>query len=331
MTALKSLRFLSDKADPPFWIGGRAAPDPKNLLCCRNGVLDITTRRFYPPAPDLFALDSRGFDYDATAPKPKEWLAFLTSLWPNDQESSDTLATIFGYVLTSATKMQKMFLIIGPARSGKGTISRVLKSIVGSENVAEPALQQLASESDFALQQLIGKRLAIVGDARVSSKADPQAAVERMLKISGEDGMTIGRKYKDDWRGRLGTRFLILANELPDLKDDSGAFAERFILLRLSKSFLGIEDHNLEERLMKERAGILNWALDGLDALRKAKRFKQPDASQGAIDDLNALGSPVRAFIEDRCVTGPLFENGEARGGRESRSVRGISLLVRRQ
>ena len=40
----------------------------------------------------------------------------------------DTLQEIFGYLLTSNTSQQKIFLIIGPPRSGKGTMVRITES-----------------------------------------------------------------------------------------------------------------------------------------------------------------------------------------------------------
>ena len=54
-------------------------------------------------------------------------------------------------------------------------------------------------------------------------------AVERLLSISGEDTLTIDRKYRDPWTGRLPTRFMILTNELPRFTDSSGALASRFV------------------------------------------------------------------------------------------------------
>ena len=56
-------------------------------------------------------------------------------------------------------------------------------------------------------------------------------AVERLLSISGEDSITVDRKYRAPWTGRLPTRFLILTNELPRFADSSGALASRFVLL----------------------------------------------------------------------------------------------------
>jgi putative DNA primase/helicase len=92
---------------------------------------------------------------------------------------------------------------------------------------------------------------------------------------------------------------------LPALKDASGTIASRFILLRLTESFYGREDMNLKTKLLPELPGILNWALDGLDRLRKYSHFQQPRVSEQAIELLEHLAAPVAAFVSDWCKTGP--------------------------
>lgn len=75
-----------------------------------------------------------------------------------------------------------MFLIVGAKRGAKGTIGRVLAGLLGSPHVAAPTLASLSQ--NFGLQALIGKPLAIVSHARLSSRADSQVVVERLLSIS---------------------------------------------------------------------------------------------------------------------------------------------------
>ena len=122
-----------------------------------------------------------------------------------------------------------------------------------------PDIMGLAT--NFGIAPLIGKSLAIIGDARLSSRADQAAITERLLSISGEDNLTIDRKFLPAWTGRLGVRFLIMTNELPRLADASGALASRFIVLMMQNSFYGREDRGLKNRLLIELPGILNWAL----------------------------------------------------------------------
>ncbi|MGD5575264.1 hypothetical protein QUU09_22715, partial [Xanthomonas citri pv. citri] len=126
--------------------------------------------------------------FDDRAPEPREWLDFLDMIWPDDPHSVETLQDVFGYLLSADTSQQKIPLIIGPKRSGKGTIARVLTALLGQDSVTAPTLASLAT--NFGLAPLIGKSVAIVGDARLSGKVDQSAIAERLLSISGEDSLT---------------------------------------------------------------------------------------------------------------------------------------------
>ena len=110
------------------------------------------------------------------------------------------------------------------------------------------------------------------------------------MSITGEDGKTIDRKFNPrPWTGTLPTRFAILTNELPKLSDASGAFVSRFILLLLTQSFYGHEDHGLTNRLLTELPGIFNWAIEGWAALKSAGHFKQPASALQSMEQLEDL------------------------------------------
>jgi putative DNA primase/helicase len=221
-------------------------------------------------------------------------------------DSIQSLREFVGYVLSGRTDMHKILLFIGPPRSGRGTIARVLAALLGHANVASPALASLCTQ--FGLAPLIGKPLAIIGDARLG-RADHSQVVERLLSISGEDMLTIDRKYREAWTGKLSTRFLIISNELPGFADASGAIASRFIILTLQESFLGREDHALTERLLKELSGILRWALEGLAELARERPVHRPtilrrclsNAARPRLTSTGVYPRPVHAGRGNHC------------------------------
>jgi putative DNA primase/helicase len=73
----------------------------------------------------------------------------------------------------------------------------------------------------------------------------------------------------------------------------------------MEQSFFGKEDRGLGNRLIGELPGILNWALDGYRRLRERGYFLQPESAREAINELEALGSPVAAFVKERCTVAP--------------------------
>jgi len=156
--------------------------------------------------------------------------------------------------------------------------------------------------TNFGLAPLIGKPLALVSDARLSMKADSKIVVERLLSISGEDSLTIDRKFREPWTGRLPTRFVILTNELLLRTDASGALAQ--IHSVRAKSFYGAENPRLTDELLAEAPSIFNWALEGLDRLTERGHLVNPVSGADAIQQLEDLSSPISAFVRDVCVVG---------------------------
>ena len=153
----------------------------------------------------------------------------------------------------------------------------------------------------FGLEPLIGKQLAIVSDMRVGFKTDIAAVAEDLLRISGEDSVSVNRKFKEAVTGKLAVRFLIMSNETPRLPDASGALASRFIPLIMENSFYGREDHGLTDRLLTELPGILKWAINGSRRLQARGYFRLPTSSLEAVEDLDDMASPVGAFLREKC------------------------------
>ena len=298
LEAMAAITLVESWIDPPVWVPSHHGPNAKRLVSVRNGILSVPDRELIEHDPHLFNLVSVPFDYESEAPEPSRWLEFLNELWPDDPDSIRALQQFFGYVLSGRTDQHKILLVIGPPRAGKGVIARILTALLGKDHVAGPTLSSLST--NFGLQALIGKSLAIVSDARLGGRAGG-TIVERLLSISGEDRVTIDRKYQDHWSGSLSTRFIIMSNELPALGDASGAIANRFIVLVLKQSWLGKENTKLTGQLLEELPGILNWSLDGLDQLNTAGRFTEPTTSREAIAELHDLASPVSAFVRDLC------------------------------
>ncbi len=256
-------------------------------------------------SPAFFTHNALDFGFVRDAAEPRQWLGFLNQLWPDDQPSIDALQEIFGLAVSGETKHQKAFLIVGPKRSGKGTIARVLTRVVGIDNTVAPTLASLGT--NFGLSPLIGKRVAVISDARLGGRPDQHAIAERLLSITGEDAITVDRKFREAWTGRMQTRFLILSNELPRLPDASGALASRFIVLLLVDSFYGREDLGLFDRLLTELPGILNWSIAGSRKLATRGHFVQPRSSLDAIQQLEDLASPIGAFLREECEIGPSY------------------------
>ena len=292
-----------DKSTPiPSWL--HPHPDdntqPGDLIPLRNGTLHLPTGRFIQPTPALFNLTACEFDYDPNPPTPQTWINFLVSLFDDDYQMPELLQEYAGYCLTTDTSQQKILAQIGPPRCGKGTIVRTIAALVGNDNVASPTVDGLAQQ--FGLQDLLGKSVATINDARFGGP-HVQVVLERLLNISGEDAVSVQRKFLGAQRLKLPIRFIISSNELPRVIDAAGALAKRMMIVQFTRSFYGQEDTTLSARLAAELPGIFQWALAGLRRLRARGRFIQPDNSRSLAEELESLASPVGSFVNDCCKT----------------------------
>ncbi len=184
--ALQAISQLDEHIDPPTWIDTNDdMPPADELFACANGLLHLPSGEIHDPRPNFFNLNASEVVYDPTAEAP-QWLAFLTQLFGNDTQAVELLQDWFGYVMSPDTSQQKIVGIIGPIRSGKGTLARVLKRLLGSSAVAGPTMHSLGEH--FGLEPLITKSLAIISDVRIGShpisRRSPSACCQFQEKMT---------------------------------------------------------------------------------------------------------------------------------------------------
>ena len=296
--ALKAVGHVLPTIEQPYWLDGRTGPDPAQLICFPNGILNLSTNQFMPPEPMLFTSHGVAFDYDPNAPEPIEWLKFLKQVFDGEQDQIDALQEMFGYCVSSDVSQEKVFMSIGPKRSGKDTKRHTLQSLISPKAVCGPTLDSMGT--NFGMSAFIGKQLAIVGDMRLGSKCDRDLLAENILKLSGRGLFTIDRKHKDHWTGPLPCKLFLISNEMPKIKDTSGALASRSIIFQTRVSFYGREDpHLFRDKIRPELPGILNWALEGLWRMHQRGSIAEPACSIEAREELAREGSPIMAFVQE--------------------------------
>lgn len=303
----------------PFWVSGPPMPgvQPRDAICCTNGTVfpaEIAAGRQVDPVPashDLVTTWYVEWDYDSQAQCP-EWLKFLESVWPGaeGQSSRDALQTAFGHTLLGRNEREKAFLMVGPPRSGKGTILHILRHLMSSSTdftgrrVMGLSFDQLGSE--FGLEPAANSCVLTFGEARLNGRN--MRTTTTLLSATSGDDMGINRKGKQRINRAVSYHIWIASNCMPVLDDPSGVVASRFVLFEMENSYLGSEDQGLLERLRRELPGIFNWAIEGLRRYQNnGHRLDMPP--QVSEDDLLAGTSAAAEFILDNFEIVP---DGEA-------------------
>lgn len=231
------------------------------------------------------------------------WLEFLGQISQDDERWMDGLQEWFGLLLTADTSYERIGLMTGPTRSGKGVVQTALRSMLGAGHVCSSTFQELASR--WTMLYLSQHPVCIMPDASVGKYTDSVMCAERLKSISGQDPVAIemhGRGFTDV--RILRTRIFIFVNELPKLPDNAGAIAARLLNWPTTISYEGREDRRLKPRIAAEGAGILMWALFGLRRLMHRGEFTECERGRAVIDEMRALNSPVYHYVAEECVQG---------------------------
>lgn len=300
---IQDMVHIDTEISDPCWLcdtDEEDLPDPREIVCCKNGLLDIANRELLPPTPALYSFNNTGIVYDPAAPEPKAWLAFLESSL--DKDSQLLLQQWFGYCLVQDTRLQKMLMVVGKPGSGKGTAMAILRRLVGDSSCCAMTFDKF--DANFGLQNAIGKSLMIFPDARQNAKFDIKgSAVGAILSITGEDEIQIDRKNVAPVTRRLNTRLVVVSNEVMQLTDRSKALSRRMLWIKFP-GHTRSSDPNLKKKLLSELSGILNWAVEGWAMVRSTGGFTQPQSAEQLRNAFEEQSSDIASFIEDMCVVG---------------------------
>jgi len=259
-----------------------------DFLPCKNGNLHIPTKTLLPHMPDIYATSQLPFDYDPAAECP----AFMHAL-KQIPDAVDFLQEFAGYALTTDVSYELAIWLQGMPGTGKSTILTGLQAMLG-ERSGILGLAEIEM-SRFALADLPGKTLVVS-----SEQPDGYLKASHIVNqlISGEQ-IRIEQKFKDAIIVKPHVKVIWAMNNLPRVNDANNGIMRRVKVIKFPPLADADRDPNLKEQIKTEGAGILNWALIGLERLRERKRFLIPPAVQGATDDFIHKNDIPKLFVEE--------------------------------
>ena len=283
--------------------------DPtRRMLAFSSGLLDLTALaarekpQLLPHDPDWFSPAALPYAFDPEARCPK-FRAFVGQILNADPKTLKPLTEgdnrvkvvqeLFGYSLLTDNRFQTFAIFTGNGRNGKGTLFDVWGEMIGPENTASVPLEAMCKE--FGTEPLVGKMLNLAGDMN-----DVDAAVEGTLKSwTGEDRVTVPRKYKQALQVEPVVKFIYGCNKLPWFKDKSDGVWRRLIVVPFNYSPKAAKDIDaqLRRKLKKELPGVLNWALRGLARLLEQGQFTECAVCSKAKAEHRDACALVKEFI----------------------------------
>jgi len=246
-----------------YRLTGDPVPEFMNF---RNGMLQWRTGQLFEHSPEYRSTVQLGCDWDpdATCPTFEEFLS--------DVMHDDYVALaweMIGYLMYSGNPLQVAFLFYGGGGNGKGTLMRVIKELLGEENVASESLDDL-NENRFSAINLYGRIANLAGDI----DATYQVSTANFKKLTGEDTYPGERKFGHRFNFVPWAVPVFSANSFPGSADVTRGYLRRWIVLHFHKTIP--EDrvvNGFSELLTRELPGIAAKALPALLALMERGHF----------------------------------------------------------
>ena len=278
-----------------------ANPD---LLGLKNGTLDLRDGSFRPPAKEDFLTKQCNVAYDPAAQCPA-WGKFLGETTGHDPGLMKYLRQCIGITLTGSQKEHLFFVVVGPAATGKSTFHECLQYVFGdySCSIDPNSLGAGKAEAGKArpdIAKLPGMRFVLANESRSNLRLD-----EGLIKsLTGGDTFCARQLFEAEFDFVPSFKLWLRTNTPPQF--DGGDTGMQRRIRKVPFTHVVPEsgrDKSLPETLRQEAAGILNWALAGLQDYQLHGLFEPEIVKEDTAEYIKSL-DVIGRFISEKCEVG---------------------------
>lgn len=274
--------------------------DDLNLIAFQNGIYNIGTNSLEQFSPDIIITNKIPWNYNPDA-KSDLVDTVLNRLSCNDKEIRYSLEEVAGACLYRSATIGggKCAVLVGDKHNGKSTYLHMVQSMLGSENYSAVDMGDLKDR--FSTIMMFGK-LANIGDDISSEYIADTSILKKMVT---------GEVIKAEQKGSPAINFtpyamhIYSANDIPHMKDRTGAMQRRLLLIPLNGKFTA--DSPDYDPAIRYKLGqpehmeyFIQCALDGLADLLKNKAFRIPAQVQKKLAEYEVENNPILSFVEEQ-------------------------------
>lgn len=270
-----------------------------NLIAFNNGILDIAAGELRPFSPDIVITNKIPWNY---VPDAYSELAdkTLDRLACDDAPIRALLEECIGYCFYRRNELGKAFILTGDKSNGKSTFLDCVKAILGDQNISSLDLKELGDR--FNTSMMFGK-LANIGDD-IGDDFLQGSQVSIFKKIVTGNRIKAERKGQDPFEFNPFIKLLFSANDIPRMKDKTGAVLRRLVIIPFNASFSKSDadyDPFIKYRLIQQDSVeyFIRIGVEGLRRVITNNEFTKSEKVQNQLDEYEEENNPIIAFIAD--------------------------------
>ena len=267
------------------------------FIAFSNGIYDIIKDELLDFDPRFVITNKIPFNYNAQA--ESELVDHtLDKLACKDKDVRALLEELVGYCFYTRNELGKAFILIGDKANGKSTFLDMVQTMLGRENVSSLDMKEL--DETFKTAELFGK-LANIGDD-IGDEFIPNAAIFKKL-VTG-NRVNAQRKFGNPFDFDNYSKLLFSANNLPRIKDKTGAVQRRLVIIPFNATF---SKNDLDYRPfikyeLREPANVeylIKCGITGLRRVLENQSFTECEAVSKELKEYEEMNNPVTVFLAD--------------------------------
>lgn len=277
-----------------------AEPD---LLCVRNGVVDLRTGELLAPDPAHRLTRWTSTPYVPGARHP-DWEQALTAVSP---EVADWLQVRFGQAATGHTTSDDVIpLLRGRGSNGKSTLLEAVLAALGDHAAVMPDKLLRVRDGDHPteLVSLRGVRVALLDEM-------PNLTLDslRLKRLVGSGTLTARRAHQDNMSWTATHSLIVASNYRPQVAEEDEGTWRRLRCVEFTRTFP--LDDSFRARLVEggdgRREAVLAWVVEGARHWYASGRKMPPAPEQVKADTevWRRSNDLLVQFVEDRLVLDP--------------------------
>lgn len=267
-------------------------------IAFRNGLYNIFDDTFIEFTPEIIVTNKIDWNYN-----PSAYSQLMDDVFNrvscNDTEIRTLLEQMIGYCFYRRNELRKSFILTGDGSNGKSTIIAVIQSLLGEENISALDLKELGDR--FKTAELFGK-LANLGDD-IGDEFIANAAIFKKL-VTGER-IIAERKGCDPFEFNSFAKLIFSANEIPRIKDKTGAVLDRLVIIPFNAKF-NVSKAGYKQNIKQDLVGnaetmeyLINLGLAGLKIILQNQKFSGSAKVEGEIENYRERNNPVLGFLHE--------------------------------
>lgn len=270
-----------------------------NLIAFENGVYDMVTGELKPFSSDMVITNKIPWNYN---PDAYSELAdkTLNKLSCDDKNIRALLEECIGYCFYRRNELGKAFILTGDKSNGKSTFLDCMKAILGEQNISALDLKELGDRFNTAM--MFGK-LANIGDD-IGDDFLQGSQVSIFKKIVTGNRIKAERKGQDPFEFNPYIKLLFSANDIPRMKDKTGAVLRRLVIIPFNATFSKDSDDYdpyIKYKLIEQDSMeyFIRIGVEGLQRVIINQGFTQSEKVQNQLNEYEEENNPIIAFIAD--------------------------------